>query len=319
MNLHVLKRVIELRSKGLGYRSISKAICKELRVCVSYRTIARWVKKYSHFILNGGVSVNKVSLAEVTGSNLSSREPVNNPDLDVIKKQWGRLGRTERAVLRVILSEPGIVWTAAMVWRELKLLKYGVSRQAVYQAMRRLAKRGILTRIPRYVRVGSKIKEFRYEVVKGEVIRGGFKLVALEPSSFSIHNVRVPGIQVIANDSSVNLTVGLFIGEVLVGEAPLTQFELNSDIPLPKELLRYLRERLGWGFSVIYPKIEEGVLRVDHRFWPKDLTLSLTSKDEIEARGRLITKLLHEILTYEVVRLRVSDRRGILRSVPLVL
>ena len=319
MNLHTLKRVLELREKGLGYRSIAKAICRELRVCVSYRTIARWIKKYSHFILNGSVPVNKVSLQQVTRSNLSSREPVNNPDLDIIKKQWSKLGRTERAVLRVILSEPGIVWTAAMVHKELKLLKYSVSRQAVYQAMRRLARRGILTRIPRYVRVGSKIKKFKYEVVKGEVIRGGFKLIALEPSSFSIHNVRVPGIQVIANDSSVNLSVGLFVGEVLVGEAPLTQFELNSDIPIPKDLLKYLREHLGWRFSVIYPKVEEGVLRVEHRFWPKDLTLSLTSKSEIEARGRLITKILHEILTYEVVRLRVSDRRGILRSVSLVL
>ena len=113
--------------------------------------------------------------------------------------------------------------------------------------------------------------------------------------------------------------MGLFVGEVLVGEAPLTQFELNSDIPIPKDLLKYLREHLGWRFSVIYPKVEEGVLRVEHRFWPKDLTLSLTSKSEIEARGRLITKILHEILTYEVVRLRVSDRRGILRSVSLVL
>ena len=266
MNLHVLKRVIELRNKGLGYRSISKAVCEELRVCVSYRTIARWIKKYSHFILNGGVFVDKVSLAEVTHDDLSSREPVNNPDLDVIKKQWGRLGRTERTVLRVILSEPGIVWTAAMVWRELKLLKYSVSRQAVYQAMKRLAKRGILTRVPRYVRVGTKIKEFRYELFKGEVIRGGFKLIALEPSSFSIHNVRIPGIQVIANDSSVNLSVGLFIGEVLAGEAPLTQFELNSDIPIPKKVLDYLRNRVGWGFTVIYPKPRQGVLRIEHRF-----------------------------------------------------
>lgn len=319
MNLHTLKRVLELREKGLGYRSIAKAICRELHVCVSYRTIARWIKKYSHFILNGGVSVNKVSLQQVTRDNLSSREPVNNPDLDVIKKQWGKLGRTERTVLQVILSDPSIVWTAAMVWRELKLLKYSVSRQAVYQAMRRLAKRGILTRIPRYVRVGTKTKEFKYELFKGEVIRGGFKLVALEPSSFSIHNVRVPGIQVIADDSSVNLSVGLFVGEVLVGEAPLTQFELNSDIPISKEVLDYLRNRVGWGFTVIYPKPRQGVLRIEHRFWPKDLTLSLTSKDEIEARGRLITKIVYEVITYEVMRLRSSDRRGVLGSVLSVL
>jgi len=228
MNLHTLKRVSELREKGLGCRLIAKTIYRELRVCVSYRTIARWIKKYSYFILNGGIPVNRVSLQQVTRDNLSSREPVNNPDLDVIKKQWGRLGRTERAVLKVILSEPGIVWIAAMVWGRLRLMKYLVSREAVYQAMRRLEKRGILAKIPNYVRVGSKTKAFRYELVKGKVIKGGFKLIAFEPSSFSIHNVRVPGIQVVADDSSVSISVGLFVGEVLVSEASLTRFELNQ-------------------------------------------------------------------------------------------
>ena len=91
--------------------------------------------------------------------------------------------------------------------------------------------------------------------------------------------------QVIADDSSVNLSIGLFVGEVLVGEAPPTQFELNSDITIPKEVLYYLRDRIGWGFTVIYPKPKQGVLRIEHRFWPKDLILSLSSKDEIEARG----------------------------------
>ena len=81
---------------------------------------------------------------------------------------------------------------------------------------------------------------------------------------------------------------------------------------MPKELLKYLRDRTGWGFSVIYPKVEEGILRNEHRFWPKDLTLSLTSKDEIETKSKLITKLLYEVLTCEVTRLRASDRREVL-------
>ena len=117
----------------------------------------------------------------------------------------------------------------------------------------------------------------------------------------------------------MNLSVGLFVSEVLVGEVPLTQFEPNSDIPIPKEVLDYLRKRLGWGFTVIYPKPKQGVLRIEHRFWPKDLILSLSSKNEIEARGRLITKIVYEIMTYEVMRLRSSDRHEGLRSVSLVL
>jgi len=47
----------------------------------------------------------------------------------------------------------------------------------------------------------------------------------------------------------MNLPIRLFIGEVLVGEAPLTKFELNSDIPIPKEVLDYLRNKVYWGFT----------------------------------------------------------------------
>ena len=299
---------MELRSRGLGYRRLAAIICEEFRVCVSYRTIERWLRKYSHFVSSDGVPVNRVSLQQVTGHNELSLEPVNSLDLDVIKKQYGRLGRTERAVLQVILSDPSLVWTAAMVHRRLRLLKYVVSRQAVYQAMRRLARRGVLARVP------------EFKLVEGEVVRGGFRLVALEPSSFGVHNLRVPGLQVIADDVSVNLSSGLFVGEVMVGEAPITQLELNSDIPIPKEILDYLRNRIGWGFTVIYPKPKLGVLRIEHRLWPKDLTLSLSSKDEIEARGKLITNILSNIITYEVTRLKVSsDRRRVLRGVPFVL
>ena len=47
----------------------------------------------------------------------------------------------------------------------------------------------------------------------------------------------------------MNLPIRLFIGEVLVGEAPLTKFELNSDILIPKEVLDYLRNKVDWGFT----------------------------------------------------------------------
>jgi hypothetical protein len=287
----------------LGWR----AIVRELGLAVSYRTVARWYEKYSHFI-NGVKVTHNPSTAVTSDSNLLSLEPVNRWDLDVIKKQWGRLGRTQRAVLSVILTDPSIVWTAAAVHRRLRLLKYVVSRQAVYMAMRRLVKRGLLHHFRQYL------------LVEGEVIKGGFKLVAFGPSSFAVHNLRIPRLQVISNDAGVNLSSALFTGSITFGEVPITQMELNSDIPLPKEILNYLRN-LGWGFSIIYPKPKLGVLRVEHRLWPKDLTLSLKSKEEIERRGKLITSILYDILSYEVSRLRTdsSDRRGILRAVPSVL
>ena len=301
-SLELLRRIKELRERGLGYR----AIVKQLNLSVSYRTVARWLVRYERF-LNGVKVTRKASSPVTSTNNLLSLEPVIREDLDAIKKRWGRLGRTQRAVLEVILTDPSVVWTAAQVWRRLKLLKYVVSRQAVYQAMRRLARRGILHYFREYV------------LVEGEVIKGGFKLIALEPSSFAVHNLRVPGAQVIADDVSVSLSFALFAGNVMYGDAPITQFELNSDIPLPQEILNYLRY-LGWGFTVIYPKPRLGVLRVEHRMWPKDLTLSLASKDEIERRGKLITAILHDILTYEVSRLRSSsDGRGVVRAVPSVL
>ena len=300
-SLELLRRIKELRDRGLGYR----AIVRELNLGVSYKTVERWLKKYERFL--NGVKVTGKPSSTVTCHSFVSLEPVNNEDLDVIKKQWGRLGRTQRAVLEVILSDPSAVWTAAQVWRRLRLLKFLVSRHAVYQAMRRLCRRGIL----------HHLREYR--LLEGEVVRGGFRLIAFEPSSFEVHNVRIPGRQVTADDVSVSLSSALFVGNILYGEAPLTQFELNSDIHLPKEVLQYLRS-LGWGFSVIYPKPDRGVLRVEHRMWPKDLTLSLASKDEIERRGRLITAILYDILTYEVSRLRIrSDRRGVVRGVPSVI
>ncbi len=301
-SLELLRRIKELRERGLGYR----AIVKRLNLSVSYRTVARWLNRYERFL--NGVKVTRKASSPVTSTdNLLSLEPVIREDLGVIKKRWGRLGRTQREVLKVVLTDPSVVWTAAQVWRRLRLLRFIVSRQAVYKAMRRLDLRGIL-------------KWYReYRLLEGEVIKGGFRLIAFEPSSFAVHNLRVPGKQVIADDVSVNLASAIFTGSILVGEAPITQLELNSDIPLPREVLKYLRD-LGWGFSVIYPKPDLGVLRVEHRMWPKDLTLSLASKDEIERRGRLITSILYDVLTYEVSRLRLSsDGRGVVRSVPLVL
>ncbi len=295
-SLELLRRIKALRDR----------IVEELNLGVSYRTVARWLRKYEGF-LNGVKVTHKPSSAVTSGSFLSL-EPVIKPDLDVISKQWGRLGRTQRAVLEVILSDPSVLWTAAQVWRGLKLLKFLVSRQAVYKAMRRLVERGIL----------HHIREYR--LVEGEVIKGGFRLIAFEPSSFAVHNVRAAGHQVIKSDVSVNLSSALFTGSILYGEAPLTQFELNSDIPLPTEILQYLRN-LGWGFTLIYPKPKLGVLRIEHRMWPKDLTLSLKSKDEIERRGKLITSILNDIIPYEVSRLnpQSSDRRGVLVSVPSVI
>ena len=50
----------------------------------------------------------------------------------------------------------------------------------------------------------------------GEVIKGDLNLVIFEPPSFSVHNVRVHRTQVVADDSSVYLSIGLFVSEVLV-------------------------------------------------------------------------------------------------------
>ena len=322
-DLTLLKRIKELRDRGLGYR----AIVKELKLGVSYRTVARWLKKYGHF-LNGVKVTGNLTADHGKSLNLSDVEPVNTVRVGVNKKHgvtaepnFSRLGKTERMVLKVILANPGFVWSANMVWSKLGLMRYRVSRRAVWMAMERLKNRGILYKYPKYVKDlrDGRVKEFRLKIFEGEVIKGAYRLVAYEPSSFAVHNLRIPNHQVIADDVSVNLTQALFVGSVTYGEAPITQMELNSDIPIPQNILGYLRN-IGWGFTVIYPKPKLGVLRIEHRIWPNDLLLTLKHKDEIERRGKLITEIVNSISNYEVSRLsnnkkKSSDRRGVLFGV----
>lgn len=283
-NVMIIKRINELRDKGYGYRNIANTLCEEEGICISYRTAERWHKKYSWILDIKSISH---SLRQVTKHTKLSVKPVNNPDLDIITSMYKRLGKTEKAILRVITSIPELdTWSAADVYAILKYEGYK-SRQAIYQAMRRLEKRGILAR------------------VKGT---GRFRLIAFEPSSFAVHNLRISDVLVTVEGRSANLTLALFDGERCYGRAPITQYELNSDIPVDKEKLKELVNFTGWGELVIYPKLEEGVIRVDYRFWPKPsarIELSMSSKDMMETIGRIIARLGYEIMRSEAERLRI--------------
>ena len=287
-SLSLLRRIKELRDRGYGW----KRIVKELGLGVSYRTVARWYSRYSR------VLEARLTEAANTGHNVLSTVPANKsdePEDDLLWGEWGRLGRTQKLVLQVILSCPEVVWTAAMVWRKLGLMRYSLSYRAVYAAMLRLAKRGILVRV----------RDLR--LVEGEVIRGGFRLVKFPLNYFDVHNFRVGGRYVVPKGSTAPLGVALVFSYFRYGEEPITGGHINNDIPFPPEVIEYLRG-LGWRGTLIYPK--ERVVRVEHHFYPNDLTNSLNAAEEIERRMRLFTSIVAEIISYEVQRLggRVRGR-----------
>ena len=315
--LSVLKRLVELRSRGLGYRRLAAIICEEFRVCVSYRTIERWLRKYSHFISSDRNPKTGCHFSDCGGNNLLSREPedrhsklVEDPPILLT----GRLGPTERLIIRVMSLYPHQYWPPSVILHYarkllgLEAFTRRLSRRAVWAALKRLQRRGLIIYVP-MVTLVAKV-----------TMRGCYRLnpKLFMGDSLRVHNLRVPGHQVVSEDRSVPLLWALFEGSARFGEAPITQLEVNTDYPLPEEIINYFKS-LGWSQTVIYLKPELGILRFEHRLRPKDLLLNLNSYNEIRARYTLLTKIVRDIAETELERLAPSDRRGVLRSVPLVL
>ena len=307
MNLHVLKRVIELRNKGLGYRSIAKVICEELRACVSYRTIARWIKKYSWILERDEHPKTGCHFSDCGDNTLLSREPEDRRSEPVedppILLRLNRLGPTERLVLRVMLLDPHTYWTPttilhyARIFLGLKAYSMRLTRRAVWAALKRLQHRGLVTYVP-MVTLLAKV-----------TMRGCYRLnpKLFRGDSLRVHNLRVPGHQVVNEDRSVPLLWALFEGSARFGEVPITQIEVNADYSLSTEVISYLKS-LGWSQTVIYLKPELGILRFEHRLHPKDLTLSVNSYREVISRYLLLTKIVRDIAETEIERLTPSDR-----------
>ncbi len=325
-SLSLLRRIKELRDKGLGYR----AIVKQLGLSVSYRTVARWLKKYERF-LNGVKVTRKAKTGCHVVSSFVSLEPEDRTkhsvdDIPVggggrgnggFSRDFFRgLGRTERLILEVMFRDPYGYWSPSLIKRSLGLLGFKLSRNAVWAALRRLVRRGLVVYAPMVT------------LFCGAVFRGAYRL--RDPGSlfgFSdelyVHNVRVPGGFVVVDDRAQPLTLAFFRGMIRFGEAPVTQVEVNYDYPMPREVLEYLRG-LGWSESRIYPKPELGVIRFEHRLFPKDLVLSLNSVREVELRHHLLTKIVYDIALTELTRLGAlgqpsSDRRGVVGGVPSVI
>ena len=303
-SLELLRRIKALRDRGLGWRRI----VKELNLGVSYRTIARWLKKYEGFL--NGVKVTQNPKTAVTSDHyFMSREPEDRP-VDFVEDPsvWRRLGRTEKLILSVMATDPYAYWTSTLILKGAGLMRYKLSRNAVWAALKRLQKRGLINYSPMVT------------LFAGAVFRGAYSLRPVFNDSVAVHNLKVPGPLkdqcVVCDDSSVPLSAALFRGNILYGDVPITQAEMNSDYPMSDGVLNYLKS-LGWGMTVIYPKPELGVIRFEHRLNPKDLLLNLRSKDELEFRYKVLTKIAYDIVTTETVRMnseginpQSSDRRG---------
>jgi len=327
-SLDLLRKIAELRERGLGYR----AIVKELGLGVSYKTVERWLKKYGRFI--NGVKVTRKAKTDChVVSSFVSLEPEDKgngsvDDIPVGRGEHGNggfshdffrgLGRTERLVLEVMFRDPYAYWSPSLIRRSLGLLGFKLSRNAIWAALRRLVRRGLVVYSPMVT------------LFCGAVFRGAYRLQ--DPGSLFgfadrlyVHNVRVPGDYVVVDDRAQPLTLAFFRGVIRFGEVPVTQIEVNYDYPMPREVLEHLKG-LGWSESRIYPKPELGVIRFEHRLFPKDLALSLDAVKEVELRYRLLTKIVYDIALTELTRLGApgqpqpsSDRRGVVESVPSVL
>ncbi len=293
-SLHVLLSIAKLRSKGLGWRQIAKYLCKEIRVCVSFSTIARWFMKYGKFLSCGYPK---------TSCNFSDNLLQRRPEDGEASHEDGLpvyLGRTERGVLVLMLSQPYVYWSPALLARKL-----GVSRKAVWAALKRLERRGLVRKV-------GDVKLF-----EGEVIRGAY---VVNPSillgdSLRVHNLRVPNAYVVSEDRGLPLAAALYSGVLRYGEVPITQLELNSDYPVPQGVIEFFKS-CGISEVRLYPKPELGVIRYEVRMFPKDVLLSINSYNELRTRYVAATKVAKVIAETELERL--SCRRGVLRSVTIL-
>ena len=260
----IVKRILELREKGLGYRRIASSIFREFGVRVSYKTVERVLRYFS------GVKVTSDSedTCHFRTHIISSDKPEDGLGEDVDGARYRRLGPTQKLVLAVMSRSPDVPLAPAHIRYEIfRLYRKKVSRRAVWAALKRLEKRGLVFRVPDYY------------LVSGERITGAYRLrIPRSDGGVSVHNMRVFNVTVVRefDGFGVPLSYALFEASRLGLTYPVSEVELGYDLFDPY-LYKNLKEK-GVSLFKIYLKPRPGHIRIE----------ALLSKPNLRAEVRFL-------------------------------
>ena|GEM_PF-2922940 len=247
----VLRRIIYLRSRGYGARVIARTVFREHLDMgyVSYdsavKRIQRLLKDLEGFfrVRRGHFSRGRVHISTTFRRKRRAFCSRSRGERDMFPP---RLGRTERLVYSVLMEhgELGL----RDIYNLLRV--HGLSYRAVYMALYRLFRRGLVHRT--YYHTYYLVGNFS-DPVFVENARSG---------EFVIWSKKEHGYPLPLSSFLVKAAKEWYFG--------LSQIEL-SIYPRDKkleELAKHLEER-GWRLTVIY-RDEENGLKIEHRFWDPD-------------------------------------------------
>lgn len=290
----IVKRIFELRRQGLGYRRIASLICREAGVCVSYKTVERVLKYFN------GVEVSRDSEdTRHLGCHFNlSDEPEDAHSVFEDGEPFRRLGGTQKLVLSVMFRSPDTPMAPTHIRYEIyRLYRRRVSRKAVWAALKRLEKRGLVFRVPDYY------------LVTGERISGAYRLrVPKADHGISVHNLRVFNVPVVkeVNGFGVSLSSALFEASRLGLTFPVSEVELGYDLFDP-----YLYDGLkstGFVLFKIYLKERHGHIRVEALLSKPGLRAEVRFLDQWVGTYKYIIYNIWSILEAEKSRLGLDSQ-----------
>ena len=293
----IIKKILELRARGLGYKRIASSLCREASVCISYKTVERVLRYFS------GVKVTSDSedtchfRAHIISSD-NSEDGLGVSDDGVLV----RLGKTQKLVLSVMSREPFRAWSPSVIVFEIyRLYRRRVSRKAVWSSLRRLEKRGLVFRV-----------RGRNYILPGEYMDSAWylntRVFGLGPD-ISVHNLRVFNVTVVreVNGLGVGLVNALFEASRMGLTYPVSEVELGYDYYDPR-LYDELREKGFTLFKVYLKKNRPGWIRIEALLSKPDLVAEVRFIDEWRNVYQQIISGMYYIVGYEASRIGLVSR-----------
>lgn len=275
-----VRRILELRERGLGVTEIAKRVYGDRRKRYRVWRILRKLEA-EELLLPGARHVAGGGDAEGAPYCSMQHEPEDgrvDPKTLPAGPHWiPRLGPTQRLVLDALMTLhlPSTPSEIREYIREVHGLR--LSRNAVWQALRRLEERGVVYRL-----------------------EGGRYKLASAGSGILVENLRVDGARVWSTRDMgrpAALEEALTIAALRGRTRPVEQVELfrlgNGSL---EERARALR-KLGWRITKIYLNEDQG-LKLEHQFWDPPLPASPGEAEAWTQLYREATSLALELADY---------------------
>ena len=264
----VVQRVLELRSRGFGAASIARVVFRDEieKGVLSKAAATKRIQRLLQWLETRVVDPRDKAMSKVSNNYLVNQYILSNEPMETDQKYmefasgYTRLGPTEKILVEALTIYSPIHFKALYkIVRE--HYHYDIGYKALFEALRRLLRRGFVRRVGR-----------------------GF--YSIEPDPYSrellVENMR-NGPYVVWNKKlfgrAALLTEALKYAQLFGHSFPISQVELSLPAPEANMLWRSL-ERRGLRLIVIYFDERLQSVKVEPRFWDTDLPAEIWAKPE---------------------------------------